>query len=119
MALPGLMGAGRTELAMSVFGRSWGTAISADAGAARRPRRSTLPSDGEKAIDAGLAYVTEDRKQLGLMLADDIRKNITLANLDQCRTAAGNRRHGRVLKVASDYRNRMRIRCSERLPGDW
>ncbi|MGY4455865.1 ABC-type sugar transport system ATPase subunit [Bradyrhizobium sp. i1.3.1] len=64
------------------------------------------------AIDAGLAYVTEDRKQLGLILADDVRKNITLASLDQVAP-------GRViddiaeLKVASDYRSRMRIRCSD------
>jgi putative multiple sugar transport system ATP-binding protein len=64
------------------------------------------------AIDAGLAYVTEDRKQLGLILADDVRKNITLASLDQVAP-----RHViddiAELKVASDYRNRMRIRCSD------
>jgi putative multiple sugar transport system ATP-binding protein len=64
------------------------------------------------AIEAGLAYVTEDRKQLGLILADDVRKNITLASL--ARVAA----HGviediRELQAASEYRKRMRIRCSD------
>jgi putative multiple sugar transport system ATP-binding protein len=64
------------------------------------------------AIAAGLAYVTEDRKQLGLILADDVRKNITLASL--YRVAS----HWvlddvRELKAASDYRSRMRIRSSD------
>jgi putative multiple sugar transport system ATP-binding protein len=64
------------------------------------------------AIDAGLAYVTEDRKQLGLILDSDVRKNITLASLPRVA------RQGVIddmseLRVASDYRSRMRIRCSD------
>jgi putative multiple sugar transport system ATP-binding protein len=103
------MGAGRTEFAMSLFGRSWGTTIS---GRIRLEGREIVLPSVAAAIDAGLAYVTEDRKQLGLILADDVRKNITLASLNQVAP-------GRViddiaeLKVASDYRNRMRIRCSD------
>jgi putative multiple sugar transport system ATP-binding protein len=103
------MGAGRTEFAMSLFGRSWGTNIS---GRIRLEGKDIDLPNVAAAIDAGLAYVTEDRKQLGLILADDVRKNITLASLDQVAP-------GRViddiaeLKVASDYRNRMRIRCSD------
>ena len=56
--------------------------------------------------------MTEDRKQFGLMLADDMRKNVTLANLDQVapRWVIDDIRE---LKVASDYRTRMRIRCSD------
>jgi len=109
VGIAGLMGAGRTEFAMSLFGRSWGTNIS---GRIRLEGREIVLSSVAAAIDAGLAYVTEDRKQLGLILADDVRKNITLASLDQVAP-------GRViddiaeLKVASDYRNRMRIRCSD------
>lgn len=109
VGIAGLMGAGRTEFAMSLFGRSWGTNISGRI--ALEGHEIVLPSVAA-AIDAGLAYVTEDRKQLGLILADDVRKNITLASLDQVAP-------GRViddiaeLKVASDYRNRMRIRCSD------
>ncbi len=109
VGIAGLMGAGRTEFAMSLFGRSWGTNIS---GGIRLEGHEIALPNVAAAIDAGLAYVTEDRKQLGLILADDVRKNITLASLDQVAP-------GRViddiaeLKVASDYRNRMRIRCSD------
>ena len=109
VGIAGLMGAGRTEFAMSLFGRSWGTNIS---GRIRLEGHEIALPNVAAAIDAGLAYVTEDRKQLGLILADDVRKNITLASLDQVAP-------GRViddiaeLKVASDYRNRMRIRCSD------
>ncbi|MEZ2147748.1 multiple monosaccharide ABC transporter ATP-binding protein [Bradyrhizobium sp. DN5] len=109
VGIAGLMGAGRTEFAMSLFGRSWGTTIS---GSLRLEGKEMMLPSVAAAIDAGLAYVTEDRKQLGLILADDVRKNITLASLDQVAP-------GRViddiaeLKVASDYRNRMRIRCSD------
>jgi len=64
------------------------------------------------AIDAGLAYVTEDRKQLGLILADDVRKNITLASLYQVASRLVIDDISE-LKAASEYRNRMRIRCSD------
>ena len=79
VGIAGLMGAGRTEFAMSLFGRSWGRKIT---GRAMLHGREIDLSTVSRAIDAGLAYVTEDRKQLGLLLADDVRKNITLANLD-------------------------------------
>ncbi|MBS7540084.1 multiple monosaccharide ABC transporter ATP-binding protein [Ancylobacter lacus] len=107
VGIAGLMGAGRTEFAMSVFGRSYGQKIT---GRVEIEGREADVSTVRRAIDAGLAYVTEDRKHLGLLLAEDIRKNISLANLDRIAP-------GRViddvqeLKVASDYRSRMRIRC--------
>ncbi|GLR95340.1 sugar ABC transporter ATP-binding protein [Bradyrhizobium liaoningense] len=109
VGIAGLMGAGRTEFAMSLFGRSWGTTIS---GSLRLEGREMVLPSVASAIDAGLAYVTEDRKQLGLILADDVRKNITLASLDQI---APRRVIDDIaeLKVASDYRGRMRIRCSD------
>jgi putative multiple sugar transport system ATP-binding protein len=109
VGIAGLMGAGRTEFAMSLFGRSWGTNIG---GRIQLEGNEIVLPSVAAAIDAGLAYVTEDRKQLGLILADDVRKNITLASLDQVAP-------GKViddiaeLKIASDYRNRMRIRCSD------
>ena len=77
----------------------------------RRARGSSYPNV-PAAIDAGLAYVTEDRKQLGLILADDIRKNITLASLGQV-ASRGVIDDIRELKAASDYRNRMRIRSQD------
>lgn len=75
----GLMGAGRTELAMSVFGHAYGTGIS-----------GTLKLDGKEvhlknikdAIKHKIAYVTEDRKGNGLVLSNSIKINTTLANLD-------------------------------------
>jgi putative multiple sugar transport system ATP-binding protein len=109
VGIAGLMGAGRTEFAMSLFGRAWGKNIS---GRARLDGRDADLSNVSDAIGAGLAYVTEDRKQLGLILADDVRKNITLASLTRVAS------HGVIddiseLKAASDYRNRMRIRSQD------
>jgi len=107
VGIAGLMGAGRTEFAMSLFGRAWGCGISGRV--YLEDREVHLPSVAA-AIEAGLAYVTEDRKKFGLILADDVRKNVTLASLDQVA-----RRwvidDVRELKAAGDYRNRMRIRC--------
>jgi putative multiple sugar transport system ATP-binding protein len=108
VGIAGLMGAGRTEFAMSLFGRSWGRKVTGRA--TLHGREIDLSSVGS-AIDAGLAYVTEDRKQFGLLLADDVRKNITLANLGA--VAAGLVIDDlKELQVASDYRIRMHIRSS-------
>ena len=108
VGIAGLMGAGRTEFAMSIFGRSWGRDIT---GRAEVDGKEADLSTVSRAIKAGLAYVTEDRKSLGLLLEDDIRRNITLANLP----GVSRRRvidDGREMKVAADYRTRMRIRSS-------
>ena len=72
------MGAGRTELAMSVFGRSYGSNISGEIYI--KGKRTDL-SDVQSAIDAGLAYATEDRKVYGLNLLQNIRENASLASL--------------------------------------
>jgi putative multiple sugar transport system ATP-binding protein len=94
---------------MSLFGRAWGTGISGEVTLdGRAADLSSVPA----AIDAGLAYVTEDRKQLGLILADDVRKNITLASLYRVATNWV-LDDVRELKAASDYRSRMRIRSSD------
>ena len=78
VGLAGLMGAGRTELARSVFGESYGTKTSGEVLLNGRPLKLT---NVERAIDAGLAYVTEDRKVLGLNLLDSIKVSITAAKL--------------------------------------
>ena len=106
VGIAGLMGAGRTEFAMSVFGRSWGQKIT---GRAEIEGREADLSTVRRAIDAGLAYVTEDRKHLGLLLAEDVRKNVTLANLAGVASAQVID-DLKELRVASEYRNRMRIR---------
>ena len=72
----GLIGAGRTELAMSVFGHAYGTKISGELELNGQPiRLTTIP----QAIEAGLAYVTEDRKGDGLILTNSIKHNTTMA----------------------------------------
>jgi putative multiple sugar transport system ATP-binding protein len=78
VGLAGLMGAGRTELAMSVFGKSYGKRIS---GTLIKDGREITLNNIEQAIDNGIAYVTEDRKTAGLVHIQDIKSNITLANL--------------------------------------
>lgn len=74
----GLMGAGRTELARSVFGRSYGRFIN---GHIYKDGKEVTLRSVRQAIDAGLGYVTEDRKSLGLNLLDDIKTTTVAANL--------------------------------------
>ncbi len=76
----GLQGAGRTELAMSIFGRSYGTDISGEVYLNGEKVNLKSPED---AIHHKLAYVTEDRKTNGLILDESIRFNTTLARLDK------------------------------------
>lgn len=78
VGLAGLMGAGRTEFAMSVFGHSYGSGISGEVFIHGRPVTMKTP---ESAISAGLAYATEDRKAYGLNLLQNIRENASLASL--------------------------------------
>jgi len=108
VGIAGLMGAGRTEFAMSLFGRSWGHFVS---GKAYRNGVETDLSSIPKAVNAGLAYVTEDRKTYGLVLINDVKRNITLANLE------GVSSHSvisepREIRVANDYRDQLNIKCS-------
>jgi len=106
VGIAGLMGAGRTELAMSVFGQSYGRDISGEVRIHGRPADcSTVP----KAIAAGLAYVTEDRKSLGLILEETIRSNVTIANLAAV-SNAGVLDETAETRVAEEYRRKLAIR---------
>lgn len=106
VGIAGLMGAGRTELAMSIFGRSYGRNIS---GSLEMNGVSANVSSVSGAIEAGLAYVTEDRKSLGLVLDETIQRNITLANLPEVsRNAILN--EARETQVAEKYRAALNIR---------
>jgi putative multiple sugar transport system ATP-binding protein len=80
VGLAGLMGAGRTELAMSVFGRSYGVGISGSLIKDGRPIEVRSVAD---AIRHKIAYATEDRKRYGLNLIDDIKRNISAARLSK------------------------------------
>ncbi|MDH7801657.1 MULTISPECIES: sugar ABC transporter ATP-binding protein GguA [unclassified Rhizobium] len=108
VGIAGLMGAGRTEFAMSVFGKSYGHKIT---GEVLLNGKAVDVSTVRKAIDAGLAYVTEDRKHLGLVLNDNILHNTTLANLAGV-SKASVIDDIKEMKVASDFRARLRIRSS-------
>ena len=79
VGIAGLIGAGRTELCKSVFGRAYGTKIS---GQLRIDGKEVYLNSVSEAIQAGLAYITEDRKGDGLVLSDSIKHNTTLARLD-------------------------------------
>ncbi|MCR4757878.1 MAG: sugar ABC transporter ATP-binding protein [Butyrivibrio sp.] len=107
LGISGLMGAGRTELAMSVFGKSYGENISGD-----------IYINGEKvnlntvssAIKHGLAYVTEDRKGNGLILSNPIKTNTTLANLEAVSSKTVIDKH-KEYSVAVDYKDKLKTKC--------
>ncbi len=108
VGIAGLMGAGRTEFAMSVFGRAYGQKISGEVFMHGTPVDvSTIP----KAMAAGLAYATEDRKTYGLVLIDHIKHNVTLANLEGV-ASRGVVDEVKELGVANKYRKDLAIRSS-------
>jgi putative multiple sugar transport system ATP-binding protein len=102
----GLMGAGRTELAMSIFGRSYGNFVD---GQVFKDGREIQLRNVSEAIDHGLAYVSEDRKSLGLNLLDDIKRSVVSAKL-------GKISRGQVVddfkehSIADEYRKSLRIK---------
>ena len=106
VGLSGLMGAGRTELAMSVFGRSYGTNIS---GTVEIHGKEVKLHSPRQAIEAGIAYVTEDRKGNGLILSNPISVNTTLANLKGV-TRRGVIDKDKELAVAEEYRAKLRTK---------
>ncbi|MEA4863951.1 MAG: ATP-binding cassette domain-containing protein [Sphaerochaeta sp.] len=103
VGLAGLVGAGRTELAMSVFGRAYGKSITGQTlieGAA--VDISTIP----KAISHGVAYVPEDRKELGLVMIQNVKENTTIAKLKKISNMAVINEHDEN-KVAEDFCKRL------------
>ncbi|WP_291047959.1 multiple monosaccharide ABC transporter ATP-binding protein [Herbiconiux sp.] len=107
VGIAGLMGAGRTEFAMSLFGRSYGSKIS---GRVYIDGKEVKTRTVSEAIDAGLAYATEDRKTYGLNLIDDIKRNISMAALDKL-ASLGLVDDGREFAVANEYRKSMNIKA--------
>jgi putative multiple sugar transport system ATP-binding protein len=106
VGIAGLMGSGRTELAMSIFGRSYGRDIS---GSVLMNGKPVDVSDVKSAVASGIAYVTEDRKELGLILEEPISRNISLANLEGI-SSGGVLNKAEEQQVAERYRKAMRIR---------
>ena len=106
VGIAGLMGAGRTELAMSVFGRSYGSRISGKIYLHGKEIQARTVSE---AIAHGLAYTTEDRKHYGLNLIQDIKTNIAAASLGKF-ASKGFVNGNEEIKVAEGYRRDMNIR---------
>src|SRR3954462_771440 len=107
VGIAGLMGAGRTELAMSVFGRSYGRNISGKVFVHGREVRVRSVAE---AIEHGIVYATEDRKRYGLNLIDDVRRNVSAAALDKLSTRGwvnGNEE----IKVAEQSRRETNIKA--------
>ena len=107
VGISGLMGSGRTELAKSIFGKSYGTNIS---GTLKINGKEVKLKNVRQAINAKLAYVTEDRKGDGLILSNSIHINNSLAKLDKIS------RHNVIDKdkeilVAKEYKEKLNTKC--------
>ncbi|MCR5686620.1 MAG: ATP-binding cassette domain-containing protein [Lachnospiraceae bacterium] len=102
----GLMGAGRTELAMSIFGKSYGTGIT---GTMMLNGREVSLKNAKEAIKNKIAYVTEDRKGNGLVLNNPIKINTTLANLDAV-SANSIIDKDKEYQVAVEYKDKLRTK---------
>ncbi len=107
VGLAGLMGAGRTELAMSVFGRSYGSHIT---GKVFLHGQEINVGTVSEAINHGIAYATEDRKKYGLNLIEDIRTNVSAANLSKV-SRGGWVNSNEEIKVAESFRQSMNIKA--------
>jgi putative multiple sugar transport system ATP-binding protein len=102
----GLMGSGRTELARSIFGNPDGYRIEGDLLVKGRERRFASPKD---AIGSGIAYVTEDRKGNGLILIQDVRQNISIANIASLRERGVINKNAEI-KIANGYKDALSIK---------
>lgn len=109
IGLAGLMGAGRTELAMSVFGHAYGSHFD-----------GTLIKDGQEivlntikdAIDSKIAYVSEDRKKYGLVLPNDLKWNMSLASLGSRFSNNNIIDKNQEIIEAENYRKRINIKTT-------
>ncbi|NLL05900.1 MAG: ATP-binding cassette domain-containing protein [Clostridiaceae bacterium] len=107
VGISGLMGSGRTELAKSIFGKSYGTNIS---GTLKINGKEVKLNTVRQAINAKLAYVTEDRKGDGLILSSPIYINNSLAKLDKISTNNVIDKDKEIL-VAKEYKEKLNTKC--------
>jgi len=104
----GLMGAGRTEIAMTVFGRSFGQKNSGEVLIGGEPVNT---HSVKNAINSGIAYLTEDRKGQGLSLIHTVKQNMTLVNLNRF-TKMGVISGDHEIFEAEEYRKKLNVRAS-------
>ncbi|MFC5789176.1 ATP-binding cassette domain-containing protein [Agromyces tardus] len=107
VGIAGLMGAGRTEFAMSLFGQSYGSKIT---GKVFLRGKEIKTRSVAEAIDHGIAYATEDRKTYGLNLIEDIKRNISMASLKKLEKY-GLVHDNEEYKVANEFRSSMNIKA--------
>lgn len=105
----GLMGAGRTELAMSLFGRSYGSKFS---GEIVKDGRTIEMLDVQSAIAHKIAYVPEDRKTYGLVLMNDIKWNMTLASLNERFSVNRIIKRNDETLSAEEYREKLKLKTN-------
>lgn len=108
IGIAGLMGSGRTELAMSIFGKSYGRKIS---GKIYKDNKEITLKSVKNAIKQGIAYVTEDRKQYGLILINDIKTNISITNLSKV-SKKSVIDENKEIAVAEEFREKINIKTS-------
>lgn len=108
VGLYGLMGAGRTEMAMSIFGHQYGQRTSGTVLKDGKPLKITDPSS---AIQQGIAYLSEDRKGLGLITGESVELNTTLAGLAKVTNGLVINRYLEA-KVTNEYVRRLRTKCN-------
>lgn len=109
VGLAGLMGAGRTELAMSIFGKSYGQKIS---GNLFINGKEVHIKNVKDAIDNKLAYVSEDRKNYGLVLIEDIKKNMTMAALRNFFSKNGIVNSNDEIVSAEEYKKKINVKAN-------
>ena len=109
VGLYGLMGAGRTEMAMSVFGRSYGQKTS---GRIFKDGKEIKLRSVAAAIQKKIAYISEDRKNYGLVLPKDIQFNVSLAGISSIADRMGVVDENQDVVVAEDYSKRLNIRST-------
>ncbi|MTH54899.1 ATP-binding cassette domain-containing protein [Bacillus mangrovi] len=116
VGIAGLMGSGRTELALSIFGNAKNYKLQGEMKINGKRAKLKHPSD---AIKAGIAYVTEDRKGDGLFLLQDIKSNISAANLKGI-SSNGVLNNNEEIKIAGHYKQSLHIKTSslEQLAGN-
>ena len=106
VGLAGLMGSGRTELAKSIFGNPDHYRVTGSIRIRGKEQKFRNPHD---AIKASLAYVTEDRKGNGLVLIEDVKQNITLANLREI-AEHGVINENEEIVIANEYKRDLNIK---------
>ena len=107
IGLAGLMGAGRTELALSLYAGSYGTSFSGEILKEDKPVRYKRVSE---AIDDGLAYATEDRKAAGLVLGESVCDNIVLSSLKKL-SNRGVRNRSLEIREAQAKAKELNVKC--------